>query len=291
MTRAFDPADPHAAPLVGGAPYRVVRRVLAGVPCLLELPPEGQPVTALCVVYHGAWAAKEGKLGVYAALAAGRAGVDGAGVDGAGAGGAAVLLPDAALHGERQGDTPPDLNAREYVWESVRRTVAEAPALLEALHTQAGADLGPDFGSAFRSAPLWLVGSSMGGYVVQTLRRTLPDAGLPVARTAALITSGVWNEPQVRVPALRAFLDTYRPVTHVAELPVTPLLLASGEADPTFPLAAHHAPTAAAYRAAFAQAGADAGLVERTFAGVGHYTSVQMRDAVLDFLEPGRPPA
>lgn len=277
MTRAFEPADPHATPLAGGRPYRVVRRVLGGVPCLLELPPEGQPVTALCVVYHGAWAAKEGKLGVYAALAAG----------GAGAGGAAVLLPDAALHGERQGDTPPGLNAREYVWESVRRTVAEAPALLDALHTEFRAE----FGSEFRNAPLWLVGSSMGGYVVQTLRRTLPDAGLPVARTAALITSGVWQEPEVRGPHLRAFLDTYRPVTHVAELPVTPLLLASGEADPTFPLAAHHAPTAAAYQAAFAQAGADADLVERTFAGVGHYTSVRMRDAVLDFLERGRPPA
>ncbi|MFT2718756.1 alpha/beta hydrolase family protein [Deinococcus sp. A31D244] len=281
MTRAFDPADPHATPLAGGRPYRVVRRVLGGVPCLLELPPEGQAVTALCVVYHGAWAAKEGKLGVYAALAADRAG----------GGGAAVLLPDAALHGERQGDTPPGLNAREYVWESVRRTVAEAPALLEALHAEFSAEFGPEIWPEFRSAPLWLVGSSMGGYVVQTLRRTLPDAGFPVARTAALITSGVWQEPEVRGPHLRAFLDTYRPVTHVAELPVTPLLLASGEADPTFPLAAHHAPTAAAYRAAFAQAGADAGLVERTFAGVGHYTSVQMQSAVLAFLEEGRPPA
>ncbi|GAA0497507.1 hydrolase [Deinococcus depolymerans] len=271
MTRAFDPGDPHAAPLAGGRPYRVVRRVLAGVPCLLELPPEGQAVTAVCVVYHGAWAAKEGKLGVYAALAAGRAGGSGA----------AVLLPDAALHGERQGDTPPGLNAREYVWESVRRTVAEAPALLEALHAEFSAEFGPDF----RSAPLWLVGSSMGGYVVQTLRRTLPDAGFPVARTAALITSGVWQEPEVRAPHLQAFLDAHRPVTHVAELPVTPLLLASGEADPTFPLAAHHAPTAAAYRAAFA--GRPDLFQEQTFAGVGHYTSRFMRDATLAFLTEG----
>lgn len=72
------PADPHATPLVGGRPYRVVRRLLGGVPCLLELPPEGQAVTALCVVYHGAWATKEGKLGVYAALAAGGGGGDAA---------------------------------------------------------------------------------------------------------------------------------------------------------------------------------------------------------------------
>ena len=265
MIRVFDPADPHAAPLAGGRPYRVVRRVLGGVPCLLELPPEGQPVKALCVVYHGAWATKEGKLGVYAALAAD---------------GAAVILPDAALHGERQGDTPPGLNDREYVWESVSRTVAEAPALLDVLHTEFRAE----FGSEFRNAPLWLVGSSMGGYVAQTLRRTLPEAGFPVARTAALITSGGWQEPEVRGPHLRAFLDAYRPVTHAGTAPFTPLLLASGEADPTFPLAAHHAPTAAAYRAAWAQAGIDAGLAERTFAGVGHYTSVQMRDGVLAFL-------
>lgn len=253
------PADPRAAPLVGGRPYRVVRRVLGGVPCLLELPPEGQAVTALCVVYHGAWATKEGKLGVYAALAAG---------------GAAVVLPDAALHGERQGDTPPGLNDREYVWESVSRTVAEAPALLDGAHAA--------FGPEVSRVPLWLVGSSMGGYVAQTLRRTLPEAGLPVARTAALITSGVWQEPAVRAPHLRAFLDAYRPVTHAGTAPLTPLLLASGEADPTFPLAAHHAPTAAAYREAFGPA--RAGLVERTFAGVGHYTSVQMQRAVLAFL-------
>jgi uncharacterized protein len=260
------PADPHATPLVGGRPYRVVRRVLGGVPCLLELPPEGQAVTALCVVYHGAWATKEGKLGVYAALAAGE-----------GAGGAAVILPDAALHGERQGDTPPGLNDREYVWESVSRTVAEAPALLAGAHAA--------FGPEVSRVPLWLVGSSMGGYVVQTLRRMLPEAGLPVARTAALITSGVWREPAVRAPHLRTFLDAYRPVVHAGAAPLTPLLLASGEADPTFPLAAHHAPTAAAYREAFGPGGA--GLVERTFAGVGHYTSVQMRDATLAFLGDG----
>ncbi|MCD0159526.1 hydrolase, partial [Deinococcus sp. 6GRE01] len=78
------------------------------------------------------------------------------------------------------------------------------------------------------------------------------------------------------------FLNAYRPVAHAGTAPLTPLLLASGEADPTFPLAAHHAPTAAAYREAFGPAGA--GLVERTFAGVGHYTSVQMQRAVLAFL-------
>lgn len=253
MTRDFSSTDPHAAPMSGHTPYQIERRVLAGVPCLIERPVEGTEIQAVCLVYHGAWAAKEGKLGVYSALTAR---------------GVAVVIPDAALHGERQGDTPPGHNTREYVWESVRRTVAEAPALIDALE-----DLwGPH--------PLWVVGSSMGGYVAQTLMQDEPR----VARVAALITSGVWAEPEVRRPELQAFLEAHRPLTHADQAPPTPLLLASGEADPTFPLAAHHAPTAAAYRAAYAQAGAAHLLHEATFAGVGHYTSVRMRDRVLGFF-------
>ncbi|AAF10643.1 hypothetical protein DR_1064 [Deinococcus radiodurans R1 = ATCC 13939 = DSM 20539] len=137
----------HATPLTEGHPYRVERAVLAGVPCLLELPPKDSDVRGVCLVYHGAWAAKEGKLGVYSALTTH---------------GIAVVIPDAALHGERQGDTPPGLNAREYVWDSVRRTVVEAPALLDALAGRFGA------------GPVLAVGSSMGGYVVQTLLQTEP---------------------------------------------------------------------------------------------------------------------
>ncbi|THF71958.1 alpha/beta fold hydrolase [Deinococcus sp. Arct2-2] len=253
MTRNFSPTDPHAAPLYGHTPYQIERRVLAGVPCLIERPVEGQAIRAICLVYHGAWAAKEGKLGVYSALTAR---------------GVAVVIPDAALHGERQEDTPPELNAREYVWESVRRTVAEAPALIDALQ----ALLGP--------RPLWLVGSSMGGYVAQTLMQTERR----IVRVAALITSGVWAEPDVRQPELQAFLDAHRPLTHAPKAPLIPLLLASGEADLTFPLAVHHAATAAAYRAAYAQAGATELLYEATFAGVSHYTSVKMRNQVLQFF-------
>ncbi|PTA69246.1 serine aminopeptidase domain-containing protein [Deinococcus arcticus] len=254
MSRAFSAADPHATPTTGGAPYTVERRVLAGVPCLVERPPEGQPVRALCVVYHGAWAAKEGKLGVYSALSEA---------------GAAVLLPDSALHGERQGDTPPGLNAREYVWESVRRTVAEAPALLDAAQALYG------------EVPVWVVGSSMGGYVAQTLGRTEPR----VAQVAALITSGVWHEPEVTRPSLLAFLDWHRPLTHAHDLAPTPLLLASGEADPVFALETHHAPTAQAYRAAYT--GHPGRFQARTYPGVGHYTSVRMRDDVLAFFLNG----
>lgn len=252
MTRPFNPADPHATPLTDGHPYRVERRVLAGVPCLLELPPEGQPLRGLCVVYHGAWANKEGKLGVYAALTAA---------------GVGVVLPDSALHGERQADTPPGLNAREYVWESVRRTVAETPALRAALD------------EAFGPLPVDAVGSSMGGYVVLTLARL---GGL--RRAVALITSGVWQEPEVERPELRAFLEEHRPNTHAAGLPPTPLLLASGDSDPTFPLATHHAPTAAALGAAYAAAGCPQAFTAATFAGVGHYTSRHMQGAALAFL-------
>ncbi|MFB9994888.1 alpha/beta fold hydrolase [Deinococcus oregonensis] len=258
MTRAFSPTDPHATPVSDHTPYQIERRVLAGVPCLIERPTDGADIRAVCLVYHGAWAAKEGKLGVYSALTAR---------------GVAVVIPDAALHGERQGETPPDHNAREYVWESVRCTVAEAPALIDALE-----DLFEPYPGDVR--PLWVVGSSMGGYVAQTLMQTERR----ISRVAALITSGVWAEPEVRRPELQAFLDLHRPLTHANQAPPLPFLLASGEADPTFPLAAHHAPTAAAYRAAYAQAGAAHLLHEATFPGVGHYTSIRMRDQVLAFF-------
>jgi pimeloyl-ACP methyl ester carboxylesterase len=245
--------DPHATPMHDGTPYLIERRVLAGIPCLIERPPEAADVQALCLVYHGAWAAKEGKLGVYSALTAREW---------------AVVIPDAALHGERLADAPPGLNARELVWESVRRTVAEAPALLDAL-----ADV-------FGPLPVAAVGSSMGGYAVQTLAR----AEDRITRAAALITSGVWQEPEVHRPELRAFLEAQRPLTHAGDAPPTRLLLASGDRDPVFPLAAHHAPTASAYRDAYARAGYPDHFQEAVFPGVEHYTSRAMRDGVLRFL-------
>ncbi|GGK14683.1 hypothetical protein GCM10008955_05140 [Deinococcus malanensis] len=253
MTRIFNPADPHATPMVNGAPYRVERRVLAGAPCVLELPPEETPIRASCLVFHGAWAAKEGKLGVYSTLAAQ---------------GIVVVIPDAPLHGERQAETPVGLNAREYVWESVRRSVAEMPAVLETLD-----DL-------FGVLPVWVTGSSMGGYVTLSLLQTLPR----VQKAAALITSGVWHEPEVGVPELRAFLEQYRPVANAVACAPAPLLLASGEVDPAFPLDLHHTPTAAALRQAYAGAGAPERFQEATFPGVGHYTSQRMRDLTVRFL-------
>lgn len=239
--------------LAGGQPYRVVRRVLAGVPCLLELPPEGTALRAVCMVLHGAYASKEGKLGIYSALAAA---------------GVALILPDAALHGERLWEQSPELGGREYVWESVFRTSQDIPRVLD------------DFAAEFGNLPVWLVGSSMGGYVALTVART----DRRVQKVAALITSGVWAEPQVKLPHLIAFLHDYRPITHAADYPPVALFLASGDSDPVFPLAAHHDPTAGALRAAYAEAGAEAFFQVQVFAGVEHYTSRRMRDAVVRFL-------
>ena len=140
--RLFSPADPPATTNVGGLPYSVSRRVFARVPCLVELP--SLPLRGLCIVYHGAGATKEGKLGVYSALTAG---------------GVAVVIPDAPLHGERALNQP-GLNAREFVWESARRSVAEAGAMMTVLLTEYG------------KLPIYAVGSSMGGYVALSLARS-----------------------------------------------------------------------------------------------------------------------
>ena len=144
----------------------------------------------------------------------------------------------------------------------------EAPALLD----EAQAELG--------RLPVWVVGSSMGGYVALTLARTEKR----VQRAAALITTGLWQEPEVRAAHLREFLQQHRPITHAHQWPPVPLLLASGENDPVFPLAQHHAPTAQALREAYAHAGAESYFQEEIFPGVAHYTSTRMRDAALHFL-------
>ena len=245
--------DPPAASELAGVPCRVERRVWAGVPCLIERPLTDGPLQAVCLVYHGAWASKEGKLGVYSALTAQ---------------GAALVLPDAALHGERQSQAPAGLNAREYVWESVYRTVQEAPALLDAC----AAEFGP--------LPVWVIGSSMGGYVALTLARTEKR----VQKAVAAITTGVWHEPEVRPVHLTGFLYTHRPVTHASDFPPTPLLLVSGGLDPVFPPQAHHHPTAQAFREAYAAAQVPHLFQEAVLPGAGHYTSQGIRQRVLDFL-------
>ncbi len=249
--RTFSPDDPHASPHIGSAAYSIERRTFARVPCLLERP--SVPLRALVIAYHGAGAAKEGKLGVYSALTAV---------------GAAIIIPDAPLHGERT-LSQPGLNHREFVWESARRSVAEAEAFFTVLQDE------------FGKLPIFVVGSSMGGYVALSLARSEKR----VRGAAALITSGVWQEPEVNAPGTRAFLEAQRPNTHAEHFPPTPLLLLSGDSDPVFALTAHHAPTAAALKRAYETAGCPEQFSEKVYAGVGHYTSRKMRDDVVAWIE------
>ena len=253
--RIFSPDDPHAAPLADGIPYSIERRTFARVPCLIERP--SLPIRALLIAYHGAHAAKEGKLGVYSALTAR---------------GVAVVIPDAPLHGERASN-PAGLNAREFVWESARRSVAESEAFITALLDE------------FGKLPVFVVGSSMGGYVALALaQKELSHTLGRVRGAAALITSGVWQEPEVNAPGTRAFLEAHRPNSHAAAFAPTPLLLLSGDSDPTFALAQHHAPTAAALRHAYETAGHPEKFREKVYPGVGHYTSQKMRDDVVAWV-------
>ncbi|MFC4455802.1 alpha/beta fold hydrolase [Deinococcus sonorensis] len=250
-----------ARPLAAGQPYRVERHVLAGIPCLIECPDHDGPLSALCVVLHGAYNSKEGKLGVYPELCAH---------------GVAVVLPDAALHGERQDPqhSPDVLGERNYVWTAAARTSHEMGRLIDALHAQYG------------PLPVWAVGSSMGGYTAQFLALQEPR----VTRVAAVITAGVWQDPRATLPEARAYLDGFRPVQHARLAPPTALLLLNGTADEVFPLSAVEQ-TVQAYRAAYAQAGCPEQFEARLYEGVPHYTSRGMQRDVVRFLLDGLPTA
>ena len=260
MTRSTD----HARPLAGSRPYRTERRILAGIPCLIERPDReeaGQeapepPLRALTLMLHGAYDSKEGKLGVYSVLCAS---------------GVAVVIPDAALHGERAvpGLTPQQMGERDYVWTAAARTSDHLPALIGALH----AEFGP--------LPIWAVGSSMGGYSAQHL--ALHDNR--VLRVACLISGGVWDDPQARSHEALAYLEG-RPVDQAELAPPTHLLLQNGADDPLFPAGTVDR-TARAYRAAYTAAGCPQHFEARTYPGVAHFTSVQMRDEAVAFLLAG----
>lgn len=260
--RTFSPDDPHASPQIGGLPYSTERRVFARVPCLIERP--SVPVRALLMAYHGYGAAKEGKLGVYSALTAQ---------------GVAIVIPDAPLHGERT-LSQPGLNHREFVWESARRSVAEAGAFITALLSEFGSRTVMGTVTSTAPLPVFMVGSSMGGYVALSLARSERR----VRGAAALITSGVWQEPDVNAPGTRAFLEAQRPNTHAEGYPPTPLLLLRGGSDPVFPLEQHHVPTAAALERAYQAAGSPEHFTEKVYPGVGHYTSQKMRDDVVGWI-------
>ncbi len=239
---------PYATALAGDTQYIVERRVLAGVPCLIERP--FSEARGAVVVHHGVTAMKEGNAGVFSALT-------GAGL--------AVVLPDAPLHGERAlpGLAGEALGARNFVWLCAALGFREAPGLLASVREAFGGRLG-------------VMGISMGGYVAHAVAQAhLADA------TCVISSGGRWEEPEVTVPAARAFLDAHRPARRAGKAAPLPLALLHGDADPAFPLADFEV-GAGAYRSAYA---ADPERLRvQTFAGVAHYTSPAMRDAALDVL-------
>ncbi len=232
-----------------GAPYLVERRVLAGVPCLIERP-HGD-VRGLALVYHGVTASKEANLGIFTALIES---------------GLAVVLPDAVGHGERQGATlnPETLGQRNFVWLCAARTSLEAPDLLSALHAEYG------------ELPTAALGISMGGYTAQYLALREKRVG----RVAVLSSGGLWQGNEVTLPAARDFIEQHRPSLHAYLAPPTPLLLLHGQDDPLFPWPNFDA-TVRAYRAVYERAGCPDRFAARTFPGVEHYTSPEMRDAAV----------
>ncbi|WP_027480979.1 alpha/beta hydrolase family protein [Deinococcus pimensis] len=243
---------PYATALAGDVPYVVERRVLAGVPCLVERP-LGE-ASALVVVYHGVTASKEGNLGVFTSLV-------GSGV--------AVVLPDSAGHGERR---EPHLSAevlgyRNFLRVCAARTALEAPGVIEAAR------------EAFGLVPTGVIGISMGGYTAHVLAQRERR----VEAVAVISSGGVWDEPEVTVPFARHFIETHRPVEHARLAPPASVLLLHGDRDPVFPLTDFDA-TLAAYRAAYDEAGSPEKLEARVFEGVEHYTSPGMRDAAVSFM-------
>ncbi|MGI8748405.1 MAG: alpha/beta hydrolase, partial [Deinococcus sp.] len=208
-------------------------------------------------VLHGAYDSKEGKLGVYSALCAS---------------GVGVVIPDAALHGERSvaGLTPQEMGERNFVWTAAARTSHGMAALISALQ------------ETFGPLPLWAVGSSMGGYTAQFLALTEPR----VSRVACLISAGVWQDPAVTAPEALEYLGRFRPVQHAALAPPTRLLLQNGSDDPLFgPEAVGE--TARAYRRAYQEAGCPQHFTARAYPGVAHSTSVPMRDEAVAFVLEG----
>lgn len=249
---------PYATPLVGETPYAVERRVLAGIPCLIERP-LGQ-VLGLALVYHGVTASKEGNLGIFTPLV-------GAGW--------AVVLPDAVGHGERREATltADVLGHRNFVRLCAARTALEAPELIGALYAE------------FGELPTAAIGISMGGYVAHSLAQREKSVG----QVVVISSGGVWQEDEVTAPLAREFMEAHRPVWQACLAPPTRLLLLHGEADGVFPPHDLQA-TATAYRAAYEQAGQIDLFAARVFPEAGHFTTPGMRDAAVSWLtDPATP--
>lgn len=243
---------PYATPLIGTTPYAIERRVLAGIPCLIERPLD--PPRGLVLVYHGVTASKEGNLGIFTRMVEA---------------GWLVVLPDAVGHGERREAslTPETLGYRNFLRLCAVRTALEAHGLIDASH------------ETFGQLPTAVVGISMGGFVAHYLALREKRVG----QVVVISSEGVWDEPEVTVPLARRFVEAHRPVLHAEQAPPTRLLLLHGEADAVFPPPLHEA-TVAAYRRAYEQAGQADRFTARLYPGTGHYTSPGMRDDAMAFL-------
>jgi len=244
---------------VGDTPYAIERRVLAGIPCLIERPLD--EVRGLVLVYHGVTASKEGNLEIFTPLVGE---------------GWAVVLPDAVGHGERREATlsAEALGYRNFLRLCAARTALEAHDLIDALHAE------------FGQLPTAAVGISMGGFVAHYL--ALREKR--VEQVVVISSEGVWKEPEVTVPLARRFMEAHRPVLHAGQAPSTRLLLLHGEADAVFPPSVHDS-TAAAYSQAYEQASQADRFTARLYPSTGHYTSPEMRgDAVAWLATPAAHP-
>lgn len=248
---------PYATPLVGSTPYAIERRVLAGIPCLIERPLG--PPHGLVLVYHGVTASKEGNLGIFTRLVEA---------------GWAVVLPDAVGHGERREATltPEALGYRNFLRLCAAKTALEAHSLIDALH------------GAFGELPTAAVGISMGGFATHYLALREKRVG----QVVVISSEGVWDEPEVTVPLARRFMEAHRPVLHAEHAPPTRLLLLHGEDDAVF-LPSIYEATVTAYQRAYEQAGQADRFTARLYPDTEHYTSPGMRDDAIAWLTTPTP--
>ncbi len=204
------------------------RRMLAGIPVRLAGPRQAR---GLVVFFHGAGGSKERSLSLASPLHAL---------------GFATLHPDAPHHGER-GPVRDPFEAPALLVEAIAGSIEEAPALVAAARRATGAKR------------IFLLGASMGGYVVHELLAR----GLE-ARAAAVLFSAA--RP---IPRLRPFLpEGFVPALDRAEAyPLVPLLHLHGEEDRVVPLAMMEETVA---RLAPRYARRPGALAKAVFPGVGH---------------------
>ncbi len=204
------------------------RRVIEGVPVILAGPrsPRG-----LVVFFHGAGGSKERTLRLAGPLHAL---------------GFATLHPDAPHHGER-GPVRDPFEAPALLVEAIMGMVEEAPRIVSPAR------------EALSVRRVFLLGASMGGYVVHELLARGFEA-----RAAAVLFSAARPIPRL-LPHLP---EGFVPALERAEAyPLIPLLHLHGEDDRVVPVAMMEETVA---RLAPRYAGRPGALAKAVFPGVGH---------------------